>query len=298
MSRPYDLYIRYLFTTGLDTPGSVNEKLKSFGLPSISLENLTEVAGYILENVPGGIARQMEKRQYGPDFMPWIEFLNVPELWLDKTDEDKSVLKGVYDIHSDRRYRLSLNALLMRHIPVSDIKQILNLKFSAAFTVKHLDVYRKFFFDPARMRRADWLSFLGKCSNHEKHLYFIALSQNTEAVKAELDLISSIPVSEELAKLLSKSITKANQYMKLSSKESNCEARNWIDTVIKLTDKYEKYRATDSTDFSKSLQMEFQYIDNEFPVPDEMTLTKLSKKLKSKEEQEDSDVRKKEDDGK
>ena len=53
---------------------------------------------------------------------------------------------------------------------------------------------------------------------------------------------------------------------------------------MNLADKYEKYRSADSSDFSKSLQMEFEYIDNEFPTPDESTLSLLNDRLKSKEE--------------
>ena len=281
MSRPYELYIRYLFTTGIENRLQANDKLEELGLPPISLDEYTEVGAYVLDAIPRGIAKQLETGKYGPDFSPWMDLLDVSELWYGSEKD----LKAVYDIHTDKQYRLSLNTLLIKHIPIGDIQQMLNIKFSAAFSVKQLEIYRKFFFDPSRMRRADWLNFVDSCGPHEKHIYFTALTRDVEAVKAELDLNATIPVSEELAKLLRKALNKANQYMRVSGKEGNVEARYWIDTVLKLTDKYEKYRATDSADFSKSLQMEFEYIDNEFPLPDEETLASLNAKLKAKEEQ-------------
>ena len=285
MSKPYDLYIRYLFTTGIESTTQANRRLEELSLPYISLDEYTKAGAHVLEAVPRGIAKQIELKRYGPDFASWMELLEVAELWYEKEKD----LKVIYDIHADKHYRLSLNALLTKQIPIGDIQQMLNIKFSAAFSVKHLEIYRKFFFNPNRMMRSDWLSFIDSCGPHEKHIYFTTLTKNTEAVKAELDLNSTIPVSEELSKLLRKALNKANQYIKVSSKEGNFEARSWIDTVIKLTDKYEKYRATDSTDFSKSLQMEFEYIDNEFPLPDEETLTALNKRLKAKEEQKDGE---------
>ena len=283
MSRPYDIYIRYLFTTGIESLTEANEKLGGLSLPRITLDEYTTAGAYVLDAIPRGIAKQMEQRKYGPDFASWMEMLDVHELWYEK----ESTLKAVYDIHADKQYRLSLNALLAKHIPIGDIQQMLNIKFAAAFTVRHIEIYKKFFFNPSRMRRSDWLSFIEYCGPQEKHIYFTVLTKDTEAVKAELDLNSTIPVSEELSKLLRKALNKANQYIKVSSKEGNFEARSWIDTVIKLTDKYEKYRATDSTDFSRSLQMEFEYIDNEFPLPDEDTLATLNARLKAREEQKE-----------
>jgi len=285
MSRPYDLYIRFLFTTGLSSVSLVNEKLKEISLAPIDQDELISIGGEVLAAVPGGIEKQIDRKVYGPDFIPWMEYLDVKDLWV----EDKKSLKTIYDIHSDKRYRLSLNGLLMKKMPVSDIRQVLNLKFSAGYSEQQLDIYHRFFFNPERMRRSDWVSYLKVCDPQERHIYFTALSSGLEEVKAELDLSASVSVSEELSKLLRKSLNKANYYMKISTKEANFEARSWIDTALKLTDKYEKYRSADSTDFSKSLQMEFEYIDNEFPVPDEATLTALNSKLKAKEEIEDKD---------
>lgn len=282
--RPYDLYIRYLFTSGVDDVHVLNEKLEKFCLDAISQDGFESIVNHVAANIPKSILRQIEKKSYSVDFMKWMRYLGVDSLWPNDNPEHATDLKLVYDIHSDKHYRLALQALLIRNVNISEIQQILAAKFAANYRERHLILFKEFFFDPGRMSREDWSAYLRRRSNQEKHVYFVALSEETEALKAELGLYSNISVSDELSRLLRKSLNKAHQYLKLSSKESNYEARAWISTAMNLADKYEKYRSADSSDFSKSLQMEFEYIDNEFPTPDESTLSLLNDRLKSKEE--------------
>ena len=282
--RPHDLYIRYLFTAGVDDLNDLNVRLESLCLDTISQNEFESIVSHAASNIPKTILRQIEKKSYSVDFMKWMRYLGVAPLWPNDDPNHAADLKLVYDIHSDKHYRLSLQALLIKNVNISEIQQILAAKFAANYRERHLILFKEFFFDPARMSRGDWSAYLRKRSNQEKHVYFVALSEEAEVLKAELGLYSNISVSDELSRLLRKSLNKAHQYLKLSSKESNQEARAWISTALSLADKYEKYRSADSSDFSKSLQMEFEYIDNEFPTPDESTLSLLNERLKSKEE--------------
>ena len=63
--------------------------------------------------------------------------------------------------------------------------------------------------------------------------------------------------------------------MKTNTPAGNKEAREWNKQVVALIDKFEKYRVSDSSDFGKELQMEFEYIDTEFPTPDEALLKEV-----------------------
>lgn len=282
--RPYDLYIRYLFTTGIDDVYVLNEKLEELGLDEISQEEFEVISDHVVDNVPKTVLAQIEKKKYSANFMKWMRYLKVDPLWPSDDPSHATDLKLLYDIHTDRIYRLSLQALLIKNTPLSEIQQVLAAKFAANYKERHIALYREFFFDPSRMARHDWLEYLKDKTNHEKHIYFLALSEEIDVLKAELGLYANVSVSDELSRLLRKTLNKAHQYLKLSSKESNSEARAWIGTALSLAEKYEKYRSADSSDFSKSLQMEFEYVDNEFPTPDESTLSMLADRMKSKEE--------------
>jgi hypothetical protein len=53
--------------------------------------------------------------------------------------------------------------------------------------------------------------------------------------------------------------------------------------VLQLVDKYEKYRSSDASDFSSALQMEFDFLDTEFAIPDKDVLDEISSKLRKEE---------------
>lgn len=291
MSKPYDLYIRYLFTAGVDDVRDVNKRLEELGIGEVTQEDYERVATQACTNLPSSIITQIEKKKYGKHFMKWMRYLKVDGFWnYDKDPQKASAINQTMDIHSDRIYRLSANALLVKRVTTNEVQQVLAAKFSASYKEEHIILYKNFFFDPDRMSRRDWISFLGDRNNYEKHIYFMALTEDVDVLKAELGLYANVAVSEELSKLLRKSLNKANSYLKVSTKEADVEARAWIATSAQLIDKYEKYRSGDSTDFSKNLQMEFEYIDHEFPTPDNDTLDQLNQRLKAKETKEKADA--------
>jgi hypothetical protein len=143
----------------------------------------------------------------------------------------------------------------------------------------HIALYKKYFFDPQRMTRKDWKTFLADATDKEKHVYFTALTEPLDILKTELELPSDISVSQPLQILLTKADQKAKMYLDLSTPDANKEARAWISVVSDLTGKYEKYRTGDKTDFAKQLQMQFDFIDNDFPAPDAEVLNLLTEEL-------------------
>jgi len=287
-SVPYDLYLRFLYTRGLLEFSAIKNEISKLGLEGVSFETYEAQGIYVNKTISPIAVRQIEKKKYDYDFLKWMEALDVKDMWygvepfLD--DNNERDVRLMMDIHNDPIFRLTLNALLIKGVGLGDLSPMLNIKFSTGYKPQHLALYRKFFFDPRRMKRSDWRAFLQRCSNNAKSIYFCALSEPLESLKSRLGLPSSVSVSDELAKLLRQAIDKANQYLSLGSKETNHEARAWISTALSLTEKYEKYRTADSSDFGKALQMEFEYVETNFETPDSETLRKLSEERKKKEE--------------
>lgn len=274
MALPYDLYIRYLATTGLDDLKAVNEKLKEVRLSPITQEDLDR-SWAILHNVLSkALINQIESKIYGIDFIQNMNAVEVGELWFDvpgkiKTSDNKTAMKLLFDIHEDISLRTTLNALLIKALKIEEITRLLSAKFSLNLKETHLDLYSRFFFNPKRMTRGDWKSYLKICTANEKYIYFKALTESAEVLKTELDLPSTISVSETIQWLLTKSFQKAKTHMNSPTPGSDTEARAWIDKVVQLSDKYEKYRAADQQDFGKVLQLEFDFIDDTFETPDD-----------------------------
>lgn len=287
MALPYELYIRFLATKGLTELSEVNELLAKLRLFPIAQKQLDD-AWYVINNTfPKGILSQIDRKLYGPDFLAAMNVIEVKEMWCGepcfKNTEMISAVKTLYDIPQDPLVFVTTNALLIKRLSPTEITRMLTAKFSTPFREKHIELYSKFFFDPKRMTRSDWKLYLKLCNDREKKIYFTALTESEQILKTELDLPSSISVSDSLQWLLTKSLLKAKTFMDIGTPEADSAARAWTDQVVKLADKYEKYRSGDQNDFAKTLQMEFDFIGGEFDTPDSDVVLEVSQKLAVKE---------------
>jgi len=292
MTKPYDLFIRFLVTRGAEELEQVNNQLKELDLQPISEEYFDKHYDALQKILPPVILKQIENGKIGSGFERWMKVLEVWGLWQYQPKyrtKETAHLKLVYDIHTDIPLRYTINALLTKNISYPEIVQAINLKFSYMLREDHVEVYRKFFWDPARMARKDWKNYLLGCDTQEMDILFTALSEPVDVLKTSLELPSKINVSESLQFLFTTAYQKAKHYLKLSTHEANTEARAWIDQVTKLADKYEKHRVGDVDDFSKALQMEFDYISTDFPSPDEATMGNLRKELEAASEERRED---------
>lgn len=284
MACPYDLYLRFLVTKGMTDTKEVLDHLKEVAI-SRTLHDADFDAQYdlVLKSVTKPVAEQIESQNFDGDFLKWARILEVPDLW--KTEKrflDPELRKRwnlILGSLDDPHLVLAINALLIKNVPLPDVADLISMRFSAALKEPHLELYRKFVFDPRRMTRKDWKAFLKDKEAKEKHIYFTALTESVDTLKTELELPADINVSFPLAFLLSKSFQKAKTYLEMQTPEAGREARAWIGQVTALTDKYEKYRTGDKADFAKQLQMQFDFIDNEFPTPDAGTMALLQEEL-------------------
>jgi hypothetical protein len=270
MALPYDLYIRYLASLGLDELAAMNILLAKAKLHPVGQETLDKAWEPIYSLMPQGVISQIESKCYSVDFLPHMKVLEVSDMWEETPDGTRSTkLKVVLGILDDASLRITINALLAKGLKSEEITRAVNAKYSSNLREDHVDMYMRYFFDPRRMTRSSWKSYLKVISAKERNILFMALTEPIEVVKTELDLPAQINVSETLQWLITKSFHKAKTYMGMGTPESDQSARAWIDQIAKLTDKYEKYRSADQSDFAKSLQMEFDFIDEDFGSPDE-----------------------------
>lgn len=283
--RPYELYTRFLITRGISDYKEVNELLKDQGLKAISQENFEKQYHVVHDNVPEPISKQMFSKRYEPVFLKYMHHLEVGELWeLEKPfiKPEKARLRLIYDINYDPHMRLVINALIMKDCKADEIVQDINMKFSYMLNKQHVELYRKFFWNPNIMKRVDWKNYLSDCDSQEKSVLFTALTEPLDILKSSLDLPSRVDVSGSLQQMFVASYHKARHYLKLNDVNANREARAWVSTTLALADKYQKYSKADIGDFAKAVQMEFDMIDTDFQTPDEELLAELRSKNEPK----------------
>lgn len=279
MAKPYDLFIRYLVTKGYDDIHEVDARLKELKLPSISQKEFDVQYEMVTEAVPGGILSQIDNKTYGSDFFGWMKELGVEELWYEdkryRNQRYSPIIKLVYDIHQDQMLRLTINSLLIKNMNRADLAESLMGKFSTLLREEHILLYEKFFFNPARMSRTDWKRFLSVHEDEELSIYFTALTEDLETLKGELELPAKVNVSQMLQFHLAACHRKAKIFMKMDTPEAGREARAWITQLVMLTDKFEKYRSGDTDDFANAIQMEFDFIETDFPTPEANVLSEI-----------------------
>lgn len=278
MAIPHELYIRFLATKGMDDLKLVNEDLLKHNLRPVKQEDLDRQWELIHSVVPKGLISQIESKLYSMDFLPCMKMLETEDLWRAEPiceKPSKNSPRLVYDILQDPALRVTTNSLLIKGVSIQEITRLTGTKFSTFYKETHFDIYHRFFFNPQRMTRKDWKGYLECSPEHERKYYFTALTESVETLKTELDLPAQISVSETLQWLLTKSFHKAKTYMNINTPDANREAREWISQITVLADKYEKHRSGDQSDFSKALQMEFDFIEDSFATPDSDILEEM-----------------------
>lgn len=291
MARPYDTYLRFLVTKGLQETQEYNDALEALCLPAVSDAIVDEHYQFVYKMLPKPVQKQIETKHYEGDFRKWMKVLEVDELWsFEKQYKtvDTQYIKLVYDIHSDPRLRLTLGALLLKGVKPMDLVQMVNLKYSSMLKPEHLELYEKYFWNVKRMTRGDWKSYLKIADSYQQSILFTCLADDIDAVKVELDLPAKTSTSDMLQYLLANCFQKAKHHLRLGTPENSAEARKWIDEVLKLSDKYEKHRTGDMADFSKTLQMEFDYVDTDFMTPDDQMKDEIQRaKLEAEQQMEE-----------
>lgn len=287
MAVPYDLYLRFLVSKNLTVEDEANAELEPLMLPKCSQAQLDEQAEFLQSTLPRGVQSQLENgSQGGQDFLHWMRVVDLSEFWQAEkpfvTPESRLLVKLATDIHDDPKLRMTINALLIKGVKAHDIMQAVQVKFATPLRDQHIEVYRKYFFDPRRLTRSAWRQYFRQLSDTEQRIYFLALTEPLDILKSELDLPAKVSVSSMLQGLLTRSYQKARTFLDDNGITSAREAREWINQCLLIADKYEKYRSADQTDFSQSLQLEFEFVETHFDTPDSETLREVSERMKTK----------------
>jgi len=292
---PYDLYVKYLITQDEENVGG---KLREYGLAPVGSTYINDFEKKLRIALPTYIFNQIkEKRFLGSAFISEMDKIGLGEIWRTHpqfaSGEDRKHWIVIDDTLRDPQVRVAIFALLMKGNDLQDIVGTVNSKFSTLLNVKHLEFIKKFFWNPHVMTRQAWRALLSSpefsSKSAETNTYFIALTEDMNTLKSHLGLPATISTSEVLQSLITHCHLKAKHYLQVTDNSGNMEARNWISKVTSLLAQYEKVKSADLRDFSKELQMEFEFIDTNFDTPDEELLREAKEKGKKKDSETEND---------
>lgn len=293
MIKPYDLFLRFLVTKGCSSPAEVNEYLSDISLPHINQKEFDEQHKLVHDALPRPISDQVVDNKYHGDFLKWMKILEVYDLWCYEKPfrrETHKHIKLVHDIHQDIQMRVTINALLIKGTARKDICADINTKFSGMLKEGHVEAYQRFYWNVRRMTRKAWKSYIRVSKEYEAGVLFSALTEDSDVVRTKLDLTAKANVSSTLQFFFVQSSQRAKEYLRLKTPDNDKEARSWIKMSMDLADKYAKHRTGDVDDFGKTLQLEFEYVENIFPTPDDMLILEVAEKDKANKATDGGDV--------
>lgn len=291
---PYDLYVKFLVTKGHHSLKEINDELSKVQLAPINQNIFERHIRAVKSVLPAPIWDQIEKQKiYGQAFFKWMKALDLDEIWLAekayRSEETVKLWTLIYDISEDPQVRMAVRAMLMKKSELEELANALNAKYATMLNKNHLRLFRKFMWNHALMKRKDWKDYLlqESVSNSEKDLLFSCLTETEDVVRTKLGLPANLITSDILQMMATESVLKVKHFLKVQDQNGNREARFWMDKAQQLLALREKYKAADLRDFSKELQMQFEYVETEFETPDEEVLKEVQEKDPTSKEGEE-----------
>lgn len=276
MRLPYENYIRFLITSGLDLE-ETNESLEELGLGKATPDYWNRQYE-ILHNlkIPKKI-KKFWKNPTGKVPNGFFEYMNVAGLkdaWLYNCDNSK-YFSQMIDVMSDPNITLILQAMTAVKASLEEISSIVNGKFAIPFHKESIRLFQIYFFDTKIMSRTSWKIYLKDLPSEDRNVLYLGLVGEDLELRALLGLPTKISVSENYQKLHIFSMTKFMRYSKAGVNQSDSEALKWAKMAMDSGDRYEKLKVSDATDFVRDIQMEFDQIDTDFPTIGEDDLEEI-----------------------
>ena len=268
MRLPFEQYVRFLITANLDFDG-IQENLEEHCLAQVTKKYWEEQKA-ILEatKIPKTVKSfwVAKKREKLPkDFLKYMNAVGLKEAWLYNLGKGKDFRIAI-DALTDSDVSICVRSLLALRLPLEEISALVNGKFGMAFPLAAAGIFQKYFFQTLIMSREYWRSYLGTLPAEEKHLIYLGITGQQTVLRAELSLPVKISVADHYQKLHIFAMQKFELYKKTNSPDADQNALKWAQMAMSSGDKYEKLKVGDASDFGRDIQMEFDFIDTDFPM--------------------------------
>lgn len=270
MKLPYENYIRFLITTSLDSD-ETKEHLDDLGL-RYDDETFTEYWDKQYELLHSlSIPKKVKKfwnnpsGKIPPGFFEYMNVAGLKEAWMYNAGQDKDFIQ-VIEAVKDANVYIVARGLVSSKAGDDEISAVINGKYAMPFSKRAAALFKKYFFNTQILKRSDWKLHLNSLEGDERQILYLGMMGETEEMRAELGLPVKISVSENYQKLHVFAMERFNKYRKAGDNAADQHAIKWAQLAMSSGDKYEKLKVSDATDFVRDIQMEFDYVDTEFPL--------------------------------
>jgi len=262
-SLAHEKYIKYLITQRKNFD-EVNDILNTYSLPTISQNDWETIYNEIFSlRIPKKIKDYWLNKNL-PQPKDYSSILKSFFIDLDDAHKNSENFKLSFSILDNEESSKIAKAMIIKKLPSEDISALLNGKMNIGFNVESVKLYEKYFFNVRHFTRIEWKKYYSSLSDNQDKKFIIDCFQNNlEDLKIILGLHAKISYTDSLQLIHVMAMNKIKSLSRDRNPLSDSGARKWVDVALKTGDRYEKYKSKTFTDFSKEVQMEFDYDEYE-----------------------------------
>ena len=256
-----------MITSGLDSQ-ETNDELEESGLSPCPVEYWDKQYNLLHDlKIPKQIKKfwKNPRPKFPTAFFEYMNTIGLKDAWMFNIGRNNH-LKIAMDALKDEDIAIVVKALLLRRADPTEISAIINGKFGMNFPTQAVKNFENYFFQVRIMSRQSWRGYLSDLPQEEKVILYKALSGKEMEMRADLGLPNKISVSEHYQQMHIQAMEKFSRLMNSNDPNSDAQALKWAKVAMDCGDRYEKLKLGDASDFGKDLQMEFEYIDTDFPA--------------------------------
>lgn len=276
MKVPYQRHLIWMILTG-KARDKIADVYNRLTIPAPTKETLDDVEKLVLEQfpIPNATRRRLERKQFDEKDVPFFEMIKFGYLYKVNYGGAEDDLKELHrelqeKILEHPTLRIAIECCLIKKMDLEEICALAQAGYGVFITKETVEQFRNIFFDTEGFDKEDWKAYLTHVAaaqeNYMHSRYFAALTKTKDEVMHLVGLPTKKTFSQFLETVLVTSDYKFKFYSRQNTIEGDRAARYWADVGVKAGERYEKFAAKDVTDFSNTIQTEFQYVEEEIPM--------------------------------
>lgn len=270
---------------------NVADQLDELSLPPLDRADL-EAFEHEAAQMPvsQGMRRRLAKKQFDRLDLTMAERLGFAEIYCRHVDEwslypkVQLLWEEVGKILRNPVLRIAIDVGILCRYSFDELSQILPSSFHEQLSEAGIELYTKYFFDYKSMTKGDWRVYLriSAAIPYAYIRYHAALTKPRDEALFLAGLPTRANFADFLKTVMGTAAYKFQHYSRMSTPQSDNQARAWAKVGFDAGVKYEKFSASDVQDFAKTVQTQFDYIESDIETiqPDMLTQIKPPEEIK------------------
>jgi hypothetical protein len=275
MSLPHHVFIEFLSSRYPDEEQAVSV-LNALELPPFYKNSFHKIRARVIEDAPPRVKAFLNGGSLlnlNP-LWKWVKTKRFVQCWAHEPvfsrrhSGGRELYEDVWELLVETPVRSVIDCLLIRKSPYAEINDVLQVRFGKTISADALEGYRKHFFNLSWTTKDEWLHYLRSCGTTRREMLLLAMRTEDEArLRHRLGAPPRFEYSEILSDVMATAYFKFKDH---SAEQTAIRAKTWADIMMKAGDRREKFKSQDTVNLKRDLQVEFDYLEMDFPTLQEI----------------------------